>query len=286
MENKKLKKSFSFKKQHFAFPYTLISIVFVVVPLFILIYYAFTNRNTGAFTLENFNEFSSPAMWKIMGISFLMAFCTTLVCLLLAYPLAMALCRIKSNKTFIIVMLFILPMWINSLLRIYSVKLLFHDYFGLERGFLLSLIGMVYDFFPFMLLPIYTILSNMNTSYFEASTDLGSNPVRTFLKVKLPLSIPGIVSGILMVFMPSVSTFAINDILGSSQYWLFGNEIYFWFANGMYNLGAALALVMLLLIVLSVLVSSLLNKIIEPRGKPSKKQEDLVWKVKNQKSSQ
>ena len=282
MENKKLKKSFSFKKQHFAFPYTIISIVFVIVPLAILMYYAFTNKYTGAFTLENFSSFNQSSMWKIMGISFLMALCTTLICLLLAYPLAMALCRIKSNKTFIIVMLFILPMWINSLLRIYSVKLLFHDYLGLERGFLLSLIGMVYDFFPFMLLPIYTILNNMNTSYFEASTDLGANPVRTFLKVKLPLSIPGIVSGILMVFMPSVSTFAINDILGSSQYWLFGNEIYFWFANGMYNTGSALAVIMLLLIIFSVLVSSLLNKIIDPRGKPSKKGE-TIWKAENQK---
>ncbi len=282
-KNKTNKKFFALKKQHMAFPYTLISIIFVIIPLFILVYYAFTDKYTGAFTLENFSSFGQNSMWKIMGISFLMAICTTLVCLLLAYPLAMALCRIKSNKTFIIVMIFILPMWINSLLRIYSVKLLFHDYMGLERGFLLSLIGMVYDFFPFMLLPIYTILSNMNNSYFEASTDLGANPARTFLKVKLPLSIPGIVSGILMVFMPCVSTFAINDILGSSKYWLFGNEIYFWFQNGMYNIGSALAFVMLLLILFSVFVSSVLNKIIEPSGKPNKKQEDNVWSTNPQK---
>ena len=278
----KKRKRFQFKKQTFALPYTLISIVFVVVPLLILMYYAFTNKDTGAFTLENFSLFKESSMWKIMEISFIMALCTTLICFLLSYPLAMAVCRIKSNKTFIIVMLFILPMWINSLLRIYSVKLLFHNYLGLERGFLLSLIGMVYDFFPFMFLPIYTILSNMNNSYFEASTDLGANPIRTFLKVKLPLSVPGIVSGILMVFMPCISTFAINDLLGSSQYELFGNQIYFWFEYGWYNIGSALAVVMLLLIVVSVLISSLLNKIIEPRGKPNKKGE-TIWKAKNQK---
>ena len=134
---------------------------------------------------------------------------------------------------------------------------------------------MVYDFFPFMLLPIYTSLSQMNKSYFEASFDLGANSFKTFTKVQLPLSTPGIVSGILMVFMPSVSTFAINDILGSSQYWLFGNEIYFWFQKSLYNIGSALAFVMLLLIVLSVFVSNFLNKLTEPASKVSKKQEGV-----------
>lgn len=265
-----MKKSrLKFTKSGFAFPYTLISIVFVIVPLLILIYYAFTDKYTGQFTLSNFSLFGESSMWKIMGISFLMAFLTTLICLLLAYPLAMALVRIKSNKTFIIVMIFVLPMWINSLLRIYSVKLLFNEFLGIDKGFLLSLIGMVYDFLPFMLLPIYTILSNMNKGYFEASNDLGANSFRTFMKVQLPLSVPGIISGILMVFMPAVSTFAINDILGSSQYWLFGNEIYFWFQKSMYNIGSALAFVMLILIFASVLISSLLKKVTEPSSKPS-----------------
>ena len=271
-------KKFKFKKQHFAFPYTIISIVFVIVPLLILMYYAFTDKYTGQFTLSNFRLFGELSMWKIMGISFLMAFLTTLICLLLAYPLAMALCRIKSNKTFIIVMMFVLPMWINSLLRIYSVKLLFNEFLNIDKGFFLSLIGMVYDFFPFMLLPIYTSLSNMNKSYFEASNDLGANAFKTFTKVQLPLSAPGITSGILMVFMPAVSTFAINDILGSSQYWLFGNEIYFWFQKSLYNIGSALAFVMLLLIVLSVFVSSLINKATEPSQKSNKKGRYSVWK--------
>lgn len=264
-------KKFKFKREHFALPYTAISIVFVVVPLLIIMYYAFTDKYTGAFTLNNFSLFLEPSMWKIIGISFLMAILTTVICLLLAYPLAMALTRIKSNKTFIIVMMFVLPMWINSLLRIYSVKLLFNEFLNIDKGFFLSLIGMVYDFFPFMLLPIYTSLSTMNKSYFEASNDLGANTFKTFTKVQLPLSIPGIVSGILMVFMPSVSTFAINDILGSSQYWLFGNEIYFWFQKSLYNIGSALAFVMLLLIIISVVISNALNKITDPNAKASKK---------------
>lgn len=278
----KTKHKYKFQKSHFAFPYTAISIVFVVVPLLILIYYAFTDRYTGGFTLNNFSMFGESSLWITLGISFLMAFLTTLICLVLAYPLAMALCKIKVNKRFIFVMIFVLPMWINSLLRIYSVKLLFNDFLGLDTGFLLSLIGMVYDFFPFMLLPIYTILNQMNTSYFEASTDLGATPFKTFLKVKLPLSIPGIVSGVLMVFMPAVSTFAINDILGSSQYWLFGNEIYFWFQKGLYNIGSAFAFVMLLLILLSVALSSALNKIVEPRSSKIKRGETL-WKEKRAK---
>ena len=175
----KLKKNATNSKTLFAFPYTAISIVFVVVPLLILIYYAFTDKYTGGFTLQNFKLFAEASMWKIMGISFLMAFLTTIICLLLAYPLALALNRIKSNRTFIIVMMFVLPMWINSLLRIYSVKLLFNDFMGIDKGFFLSLIGMVYDFFPFMLLPIYTSISQMNKGYFEASNDLGATPFKT-----------------------------------------------------------------------------------------------------------
>lgn len=268
-------KKLKFKRQYFAFPYTAISIVFVIVPLAIIMYYAFTDKYTGAFTLNNFSLFLEPSMWKIIGISFLMAFLTTIICLLLAYPLALSLSRIKSNKTFIIVMMFVLPMWINSLLRIYSVKLLFNEFLSIDKGFFLSLIGMVYDFFPFMLLPIYTSLSQMNKSYFEASYDLGANAFTTFRKVQLPLSVPGIVSGILMVFMPSVSTYAINDILGSSQYWLFGNEIFFWFQKSLYNIGSALAFVMLLLIILSVFISSALNKLTEPTSRKSKQEGDM-----------
>lgn len=274
----KIKHKYQFKKSHFAFPYTAISVVFVIVPLLILIYYAFTDKYTGGFTFNNFSMFGEGSLWITLGISFLMAFLTTIICLLLAYPLALALCKISANKRFIFVMIFVLPMWINSLLRIYSVKLLFNDFLLIDKGFFLSLIGMVYDFFPFMLLPIYTILSQMNNSYFEASTDLGANPFKTFVKVKLPLSVPGIVSGVLMVFMPAVSTFAINDILGSSQYWLFGNEIYFWFQKGLYNIGSAFAFIMLLFILLSVGVSSLLNKIVEPRGKPVKNGGEVLWK--------
>ncbi len=266
----KSKHSYHFKKSHFAFPYTIISIIFVIVPLLILVYYAFTDKYTGGFTLNNFSMFGEGSLWITLGISFLMAFLTTLICFLLAYPLAIALCKINANRRFILVMIFVLPMWINSLLRIYSVKLLFNDFLLIDRGFFLSLIGMVYDFFPFMLLPIYTILSQMNNSYFEASTDLGANPYKTFMKVKLPLSIPGIVSGVLMVFMPAVSTFAINDILGSSQYWLFGNEIYFWFQKGLYNIGSAFAFIMLVLILISVAISSALNKIVDPRSKSLK----------------
>ena len=158
-------------------------------------------------------------------------------------------------------MLFVLPMWINSLLRIYAVKLIFEDMLG--RGFGLVLLGMVYDFFPFMLMPLYTILANMDHSYIEAAEDLGASPLKNFLTVILPLSVPGIISGVLMVFMPTVSTFAVSDILGNPDTYMFGNLINYNMEKGYYNLGSAYSIVMLALIGITTLIA---NRITAVRG--------------------
>ena len=164
-------------------------------------------------------------------------------------------------------MLFILPIWINSLLRLMAVRLFMTEFFSMERGFWLTIIGMVYDFFPFMLLPIYTVLADMDKGVLEASSDLGAGPVRTFLKVRLPLSVPGIVSGVLMVFMPTVSSFAVFDIMGMDggtgfmNGKLFGNLVYQYFKSpGGYNSGSVLALILLVLIFLSTALSNLFTK--------------------------
>ena len=255
-----------FHRGYLAFPYMAVSVIFVIVPLVLILIYAFRDAN-GNFTFENFAKLSDVTTWLTMARSLIIALATTVGCLLFAYPTAVALTKIKASKRTVILMFFVMPMWINSLLRIYAVKLFFGDVMGIERGFWLTLIGMIYDFFPFMLLPIYTVLADMDKGLFEAGSDLGANPVENFLKVKLPLSVPGIVSGILMVFMPTVSSFAVYDILGKDggtasfmNGKLFGNIVYSYFEKGYYNSGSTLALILLALIVLSTLVSNMLTK--------------------------
>lgn len=246
------------KRAYFAFPYAVISVVFVVIPLFFILLYAFKDQVTGKLSLNNFaNFFKDVDLLRTIGTSFSMAFLTTLICFVLSYPLALALIRIKS-RTSVLVMIFVLPMWINSLLRIYAVRIVFYEALG--PTFLLVLIGMVYDFFPFMLLPIYTVLANTDKSVIEASADLGASPLQTLFKVRLPLSVPGIISGCLMVFMPTISTFAVSDILASKLVNLFGNLIYNWFDQGRYGYGSAYSIVLMLLIALFVWGATKLSK--------------------------
>lgn len=243
-----------FKRSFFAAPYGALSLVFVIVPLVFIMIYAFTDRNGGGFTFDNFSRFADIGFWRTMGRSFAMAFLTTAICLLLAYPLALALCRIRTNRTAVLIMLFVLPMWINSLLRLYAIKVIFQDV--IPTGFWFVLIGMVYDFFPFMLLPIYNILSEMDASFAEASGDLGASPLGSFLRVKLPLSVPGIVSGVLMVFMPTISSFAASKVLGDVGSYMFGNLIENKFIDSLdWNGGSAYSFVLLIMIILTLLLS-------------------------------
>ncbi len=248
------------KRTAFSMPYLALSIIFVVVPLLIMLYYAFTDLD-GGFTFSNFGHFfSRPNIMKVMGRSFLIALITTAVCFILAYPLALALSSSALNKKFILVMLFILPMWINSLLRTYAVKIVLYM-LDVTNAWTAVTVGMVYDFFPFMLLPLYSVLSGMDKNLVEASMDLGASPVKTLIKVKLPLSLPGIVSGVLMVFMPTVSTFAISDILGDSTTYMFGNIIDQWFRNsGGWHIGSAYSFILLVLIAVTVFVANKITK--------------------------
>ena len=265
MKNKKLK--LHFRKEVLAFPYQAVMVLFVIIPLILILVYAFTDAN-GSFTTENFQALSNKVVWTTLGRSFFIAFMTTIICLLLAYPTALALTKVKANRRLLILMAFVMPIWINSLLRIYAVRLFYSDLLGMERGWLLTIIGSVYDYFPFMLLPIYTILQDMDKGLIEASNDLGASPVRTFVKIRLPLSIPGIVSGILMVFMPMVSSFAIFDVLGYNggsadsvlDGRLFGNLVYYYFEKGHYNDGSVFALILLVLIIISTVISNIISK--------------------------
>ena len=250
----------TFKRKYFAFPYAFLCVLFVVIPLLIMFYFALTDFE-GSFTFSNFLRLfeeseTQNVLWRSIGIAAL----ATVICLLLAYPLAYLLASSKFNKFTILVMLFIIPMWVNSLLRTYAMRTLF-EMIHIERGYFAVMIGLVYDFFPFMLIPIYTTLNNMDKSFLEASYDLGANPVTSFLKVTLPLSMPGVISGILMVFMPAVSTIGITEMLGNVDVYLFGNlindylgEFYTW------NIGAAYSFIMLLLIAVSMFISNKFTK--------------------------
>ena len=245
------------RRSAFSLPYLALSIIFVVVPLFIMVYYAFTDGFEGGMTGANFvHFFSRPNIMAVMGKSFLIALLTTVFCFLLAYPVALALTSSALNKKFVLVMLFVLPMWINSLLRTYAVKIVLY-LLEISNAWVSVTVGMVYDFFPFMLLPLYSVLSGMDKSVLEASQDLGASPIKTLFKVKLPLSLPGIVSGVLMVFMPTVSTFAISDVLGDTSTYMFGNIINQWFANsGGWNIGSAYSFLLLILIAVTVFVAN------------------------------
>lgn len=257
-----LRKIRGVKRTAFAMPYLALCIVFVVVPLFIMLYYALTDGN-GNFTFQNFVQFfSRPNTMKVMGRSFLIALITTVICFLIGFPLALALNSTTLNKKFVLIMLFVMPMWINSLLRTYAVKIVLYI-LNVSNAWVAVTTGMVYDFFPFMLLPLYSVLSGMDRSLLEASQDLGASPVKTLFKVRLPLSLPGIVSGVLMVFMPTVSTFAISDILGDTSTYMFGNIINQWFTNsGGWNIGSAYSFILLVLIALTVFAA---NKLVKGR---------------------
>jgi spermidine/putrescine transport system permease protein len=247
-------KKFSFSRKFLALPYAVILTVFVVVPLFIVVYYAFSAQG-GGLTFGNFIKiFREMNALQILLRSLWFALLTSVICFAIAYPVAYILSNKNFNRSGVIVLLFVLPMWINFLLRLLAIKNIF-ELFGIPNGYGPALIGTVYDFLPFMILPLYTTLSNIDRSLTEASYDLGAGSVRTFFKVTLPLSVPGIISGVIMVFMPTVSSFAIPDILGRDLN-LFGKMIDLSFSNSSRFVGSALALVMLVLVGASVLIAN------------------------------
>jgi spermidine/putrescine transport system permease protein len=246
-----------FSRKQLGIPYALFLICFVVAPLFVIIYYAFTNGE-GRFTFDNLTGFcTSPNTIGTLAYSFLLAIVTTLVCLLLAYPIAYILARSEMKRKSVIVMMFVLPMWINFTLRITALKevltvmegnLAFHP-------FLNSVIGMTYDFLPFMILPIYTTILKLDGSLMEAAVDLGANSFQTFVKVTLPLTVPGIVSGIVMVFLPSMTNYVVLDMLYNSTY-IMGSLIGSYFSAYNWNGGSMIALVLLVIILVFTLVTN------------------------------
>lgn len=261
-------KKISFRPAFFALPYVVICAIFVVFPLILVLIYAFIGAD-GSFTFENFKLVFTQSsnltlLLKTIGIAAL----TTVICLLIAYPTAMVLASAPFNRYVVLALLFIIPMWMNFVLRVIALKSLLFM-LGVDYGFLATMIGMVYDFLPFMLLPIYTVLTNMDKSYKEASADLGANGAVTFFKVTLPLSMGGVVSGITMVFMPVFSAYAITGMLGDASTNVIGGKI-----NGLFTttstwgVGSALSFVLLILVFLTMFISNFVTAH-APKSKPA-----------------
>ena len=241
------------KRSYWSLPYFIFMVVFVVLPLILIVLYAFQDGN-GHFTLSNVTRFFTDSdSISTFALSIEVAIENTLICILLGYPAAWILSNKQLNRSAVTVMLFIMPMWINALMRTLATAELF-NVLGVTLGKGTLLFGMVYDYIPFMIYPIYNTLMKMDKSYAEAAEDLGANPWTVFWKVTVPLSMPGVMSGVLMVFMPTVSTFAISEFLTNNKIKLFGTIIQENINSSMWNYGAALAFIMLIIIGITSLI--------------------------------
>jgi len=235
------------KRANWSIPYSVFLVLFVALPLVLIFIYAFQDAS-GRFTLENILKFAGDSdAISTFCVSIEIAVENTILCILLGYPAAWILANKKYNPSAVTIVLFILPMWVNALMRTLATAELF-TMMGVQLGKSTLLFGMVYDFLPFMIYPIYNILKKMDKSYAEAAQDLGSTPWQVFWKITVPLSMPGVASGVLMVFMPTVSTFAISEFLTNNKIKLFGTIIQENINASMWNYGAALSLIMLIII--------------------------------------
>ena len=241
------------KRSSWALPYFIFLVLFVVLPLVMILLYALQD-GSGHFTLSNITKFfTDKDALSTFALSIEVAIENTLLCILIGYPAAWILADNKLNRSAVTVVLFILPMWINALMRTLATAELF-NMAGIPLGKGTLLFGMCYDYLPFMIYPIYNQLKKMDKSYAEAAQDLGATPGQVFRKVTLPLSMPGVWSGVMMVFMPTVSTFAISEFLTNNKIKLFGTIIQENINNSMWNYGAALSLIMLIIIGLTTLL--------------------------------
>jgi spermidine/putrescine transport system permease protein len=261
------------KVKWLSFPYLVWMIGFILIPLIMIVYYGLTNADKG-FTLENISLIADPINRDALLLALELSIVSTLICLLLAYPLAIILNNTKLKSNSFIVLIIILPMWMNFLLRTIAWQNI------LERTGVLNtileflhlptlniintpaaiILGMVYNFLPFMVLPIYNVLIKIDKDVVNAARDLGANGSQTFRKIILPLSLPGVVSGITMVFVPSLTTFVISTILGGSKIVLIGNVIEQQFRLGNWNTGSGLSLVLMIFILFSMAIISKYDK--------------------------
>ncbi|MCD8308930.1 MAG: ABC transporter permease [Clostridia bacterium] len=244
-------------RKQLCIPYAVFLILFVILPLLVIIYYAFTD-GTGAFTLSNLaGFFTNTNTLGTLLYSFAIAIVTTIVCLVIAYPVAYILAKSNIKKKYVLLMLFVMPMWINFTLRITALKEILTVIEGniSMYPFINTVIGMTYDFLPFMILPLYTSLSKLDGSLSEAASDLGANGFTVFMRVTLPLSVPGIISGVTMVLLPSMTNYVVLDMLYNSTY-IMGSLIGSYFSAYDWNNGSMISLILLIIIFIVTLVTN------------------------------
>lgn len=258
------------KLKRAAYPYIVWMIVFIVMPLFLVLYFSLTSGDSQSFSeftfsLNNFKRFFTPTYLKVLTRSVNLALISTIITLIVGYPLAYIISKEKTKRQSIMILMLVIPMWMNFLLRTYAWLTLLGNN-GLINKFLALfgvaplnimynmkaiMIGMVYNFLPFMVLPIYTNLLKMDKSLIDAAKDLGANDFKVFLKVILPLSLPGVYTGITMVFIPAISTFIIPNLLGGNKFYLIGNLIEQQFTfTGNWAFGSAISMVLIVIMII------------------------------------
>lgn len=268
------------KAKLLAYPYVVWIAIFIIVPLVLVLVYSFTegnihNPSSLTFSLKSYDKFFNILYLNILWKSFKLAFISTFLCLILGYPVALIISKAKAKYKGILLLFFLVPIWMNFLLRTYAwmailspngfinrfLQLIGLPTLAIMPGQTAVVIGMVYNFLPFMVLPIYTVLSKIDKNVLEAAMDLGANKIITFIKVIFPLTVPGIISGITMVFMPAVSTFVISQLLGGGKELLIGNLIEQQFTvQRDWHFGSALSIILMIMILISMAFMSKADK--------------------------
>lgn len=258
------------RSKFLAAPYALWAVGFILIPLGMIFYYGFTARK-GGFTLDNITAIAEPGNMKALILSLILSLISTIICFILAYPLAWILANMKFGKGSFVIIIFILPMWMNFLLRTLAWQSLLEkngvintilSFFHLPALKIINtpyaiVLGMVYNFLPFMVLPIYNALEKIDDNIINAAKDLGANRMQTFSRIIFPLSIPGVISGITMVFVPALTTFVISDLLGGGKILLIGNIIEKEFTqDGNWNSGSGLSFVLMIFIIISMILTA------------------------------
>lgn len=246
-----------FSRKLLAIPYGIFLILFVLIPLVLVIVFAFTDAD-GHFTFNNAISFFSEATnLNTFLISIFIGIGNTIICLLIGYPIAYIAAKKENRMSYIIILLFIMPMWINFVLRTAATRDLLYwiGISGGEHPYFATMIGMVYNYLPFVILPLYTTMIKMDRNLIEASMDLGANRVQTFFKTIIPMTMPGIISAVSMVFMPTMSSFVISDVMGERKISLIGNTIQLYFDQTLWNMGSFVALIMMIIIFIGMFIT-------------------------------
>ena len=246
-----------FSRKTLGIPYAVFLVCFVIIPMLVIVFYAFTDDEMH-FSFVNFGKFfSDPTKLSTIVYSLVIALLTTAVTLVIAYPVAYILARSKMQKKYILLLLFVTPMWINFVLRVNALReiLAWAGMLG-EANYFNTVLGMVYDFLPFMILPLYTTLEKLDNSYLEAAADLGGNKFTVFTKVTLPLSMPGVISGITMVFMPSMTNYVVSDTLSNFNITILGKLIDQYFTTyDNWHMGSMISIILLVIIFVTMLAT-------------------------------